>query len=72
MTAPAFDAALRDRVFEPALFDKRFGEEDGLRPVWSRSLIQRFGGSIRVENNLDRGCTFVMNLPAFDAERTIK
>jgi sensor histidine kinase regulating citrate/malate metabolism len=30
---------------------------------WTRSLIQRFGGNIRVENNPDRGCTLV-HLPA--------
>jgi signal transduction histidine kinase len=27
-------------------------------------LIQRFGGRIRVDNNPDRGCTFVVQLPS--------
>jgi signal transduction histidine kinase len=31
---------------------------------WTRSLIQRFGGSIHVENNPDRGCTFTVHLPS--------
>jgi signal transduction histidine kinase len=63
---PGIDPALRDKVFEPAFSTKGSAKKMGFGLWWTRSLVQRFGGSIRVENNPDRGCTFVMNLPAFD------
>ena len=30
---------------------------------WTKSLVQRFGGRISVNNNLDTGCTFNLKLP---------
>jgi signal transduction histidine kinase len=58
------DPALNDKVFEPAFSTKGSAKKMGFGLWWTRSLIQRFGGSIRVENNSDRGCTFVVQLPA--------
>jgi C4-dicarboxylate-specific signal transduction histidine kinase len=55
---------LRDKVFEPAFSTKGSAKKMGFGLWWTRSLIQRFGGSIRVENNPERGCTFILHLPA--------
>jgi signal transduction histidine kinase len=63
---PGIDPVLRDKVFEPAFSTKGSAKKMGFGLWWTRSLIQRFGGSIRVENTPERGCTFVMNLPALD------
>ena len=68
---PGIDPALRDKVFEPAFSTKGSAKNMGFGLWWTRSLIQRFGGSIRVENNPERGCTFVMNLPALDEADTL-
>jgi signal transduction histidine kinase len=61
---PGIDQALSDKVFEPAFSTKGSAKKMGFGLWWTRSLIQRFGGSIHVENNPDRGCTFVVQLPA--------
>ncbi len=60
---PGIDPALRDKVFEPDFSTKRSIKKLGFGLWWTRSLIQRFGGSIYVENNVERGCTFVIHLP---------
>jgi two-component system C4-dicarboxylate transport sensor histidine kinase DctB len=61
---PGIDTTLLDRVFEPAFSTKGSAKKMGFGLWWTRSLIHRFGGSIRVENNSDRGCTFVVLLPS--------
>jgi signal transduction histidine kinase len=61
---PGIDLAVLDRVFEPAFSTKGSAKKMGFGLWWTRSLIQRFGGSIRVENNPDRGCTFIVHLPS--------
>jgi signal transduction histidine kinase len=63
---PGIDPALHEKVFEPAFSTKGPAKNMGFGLWWTRSLIQRFGGSIRVENNPDRGCTFIVHLPPFD------
>ena len=63
---PGIDAALLDRVFDPAFSTKGSVKKMGFGLWWTRSLIQRFGGNIRVDNNPDRGCTFIMHLPSLE------
>jgi signal transduction histidine kinase/CheY-like chemotaxis protein len=50
------------RIFEP-FFTARVGGT-GLGLAVSHSIIQRHGGSIRVESELGRGSTFTVELPA--------
>jgi signal transduction histidine kinase len=63
---PGIDPPLLDRVFEPAFSTKGSAKKMGFGLWWTRSLIQRFGGRIRVENNPDRGCTFIVHLPSLE------
>ena len=63
---PGIDLPLLDRVFEPAFSTKASAKKMGFGLWWTRSLIQRFGGSIRVENNPDGGCTFTVQLPLLE------
>ena len=63
---PGVDAALLDKVFEPAFSTKASAKKLGFGLWWTRSLIQRFGGRISLENNPDRGCTFIIHLPPLE------
>ena len=63
---PGVDAALLDKVFEPAFSTKASAKKLGFGLWWTRSLIQRFGGRISLENNADRGCTFIIHLPPLE------
>jgi signal transduction histidine kinase len=63
---PGIDHDLRDKVFEPAFSTKGSAKKMGFGLWWTRSLIQRFGGTIRVDNNPDRGCTFIVQLPSLE------
>jgi GAF domain-containing protein len=63
---PGIDPALLDRVFDPAFSTKGSAKKMGFGLWWTRSLIQRFGGTIRVDNNPDRGCTFTVHLPPLE------
>lgn len=61
---PGIDAALRDKIFEPAFSTRGSAKRMGFGLWWTRSLVQRFGGTIHVDNNPDRGCTFTVHLPS--------
>ena len=63
---PGVDPALLDKVFEPAFSTKASAKKLGFGLWWTRSLIQRFGGRISIENNPDRGCTFIIHLPPLE------
>ena len=63
---PGVDAALLDKVFEPAFSTKGSAKKLGFGLWWTRSLIQRFGGTHSVDNNPDRGCTFIIHLPPLE------
>ena len=63
---PGIDLALHHKVFEPAFSTKGSAKKMGFGLWWTRSLIQRFGGTIGVENNPDRGCTFIVHLPSLE------
>ncbi len=63
---PGIDPSLRDKVFEPDFSTKKSAKKLGFGLWWTRSLIQRFGGSIYVENAVERGCTFIIHLPLLE------
>jgi signal transduction histidine kinase len=63
---PGIDPALRDRIFEPDFSTKKSAKKLGFGLWWTRSLIQRFGGNIQVENNVGGGCTFIFHLPPLE------
>src|SRR5205823_13497831 len=65
-TGPGIKIEDRSRIFTPF---ERLGAEQtgvegtGLGLALSKRLLEMMGGSIDFENNLDRGCTFWMELP---------
>jgi PAS domain S-box-containing protein len=62
-TGPGIDRALRERVFEPFFTTKEAGQGTGLGLTVCRSIIDRHGGSIRVDSASGGGCRFVVTIP---------
>jgi two-component system NtrC family sensor kinase len=52
------------RVFEPFFTTKDVGRGTGLGLPITARIIERFGGTIRIESELGKGATFVVALPA--------
>jgi two-component system sensor kinase FixL len=59
---PGMTVEQLDMVFKPFFTSKPHGL--GLGLSISRTIVLKHGGSIWAENNLDRGATFYINLPA--------
>lgn len=62
-TGPGVPLALRERVFEPFFTTKEVGHGTGLGLAVSRNIVERHGGSIRVDAPPGGGCRFVVILP---------
>jgi len=62
-TGPGITPAHVSRIFEPFFSTKRIGAGSGLGLSICRSIIDEFGGDIRVETELDKGTRFVVRLP---------
>ncbi|HZY40937.1 MAG TPA: GAF domain-containing sensor histidine kinase, partial [Anaerolineae bacterium] len=60
---PGVADGVRDKIFDPDFSTKRSAKKLGFGLWWTKSLVQRFGGRINVNNNLDAGCTFSVRLP---------
>ncbi|HMA19922.1 MAG TPA: ATP-binding protein, partial [Gemmatimonadaceae bacterium] len=69
-TGPGIPPALRERVFEPFFTSKKPGEGTGLGLTVCRTIIDRHGGSIRVDSPSDGGCRFVVTIPLQPVEAT--
>jgi signal transduction histidine kinase len=64
---PGIPAELRDRVFEPFFTTKPVGQGTGLGLSLSHGIIERHGGRIWVDSDLDVGTRFVVELPVAGA-----
>ncbi len=62
-TGPGIPLALRERVFDPFYTSKKPGEGTGLGLTVCRTIIDRHGGSIRIDSPPDGGCRFVVGIP---------
>ena len=55
---------IKDRIFEPLFTTKKSGEGMGLGLSIVQSIVERSNGSIDVQNNVNGGATFTIQLPA--------
>ncbi len=60
---PGVSIEHRDKIFEPDFSTKRSIKKLGFGLWWTKSWVQRFGGSIFVTDNAGPGCTFIVRLP---------
>ena len=67
---PGVPADFREKIFEPDFSTKRSVKKLGFGLWWTRSLIQRFGGTILVNNTAgaETGSTFIIHLPPASAK----
>jgi GAF domain-containing protein len=63
-SGPGVSAANRDKIFESDFSTKHSLKKMGFGLWWTKSLVQRCGGSIVVANTLEPGCTFIIRLPS--------
>ncbi|MEJ2688850.1 MAG: ATP-binding protein [Deltaproteobacteria bacterium] len=60
---PGIDPANLGRIFDPFFTTKEVGKGSGLGLFIVHDIIESHGGSIRVENRLGQGTTFIIWLP---------
>ena len=63
-TGPGISESVQDRIFEPFFTTKPTGS--GLGLAICRSIVDSHRGSIRAQNDPDRGATIIVELPATD------
>lgn len=62
-TGPGIPAEIRDKVFEPFFTTKKPGEGTGLGLAISRDIVEKYGGSITIEDAQERGAVLVVRIP---------
>ncbi len=65
---PGVPEAERERIFDAEYSTKRSPKKLGFGLWWARSLVQRFGGSLRLADT-ETGCAFVIRLPVLESEK---
>lgn len=60
---PGIPAEMRERIFDPEFSTKGSIKKLGFGLWWTKSLVQRFGGSIAVSDNAGGGSVFTVRLP---------
>lgn len=62
-TGPGIPPEIQKRIFEPFFTTKKEGHGTGLGLSMSKSIIEKFGGTIQFQNVEPHGCRFLIVLP---------
>jgi signal transduction histidine kinase len=62
-TGPGIPKDIQNKIFEAFFTTKKEGLGTGLGLSMSKSIVERFGGSIRFESELGKGAVFFITLP---------
>lgn len=60
---PGIPTELQERIFDLNFSTKRTTKRLGFGLWWTRTYIQRFGGTLQVESTPGQGATFIVRLP---------
>jgi len=71
-TGTGIPKEIRDKIFDPFFTTKDVGKGTGLGLSLVYEIVQKHGGSIRVESEVGRGSTFIVALPAEHAAQESK
>ena len=63
-TGPGIPPEIRDKVFEPFFTTKKPGEGTGLGLAISRDIVEKYGGSIAIEDAPGHGAILAVKIPA--------
>jgi signal transduction histidine kinase len=63
-TGPGIPVEIIESIFEPFFTTKEKGQGTGLGLSMSQSIIQKFGGEIRVQSKVGEGSQFTVRLPS--------
>jgi two-component system NtrC family sensor kinase len=63
-SGPGIPQEIQRRIFEPFFTTKKEGHGTGLGLSMSKSIIEKFGGTIEVQNAEPHGARFVISLPS--------
>jgi len=69
-TGRGMNEEIRKHLFEPFFTTKPIGEGTGLGLSVCHGILKTHGGKIEVESQMDRGTTFHIYLPFYDADMT--
>ncbi|WP_373998897.1 ATP-binding protein [Bdellovibrio bacteriovorus] len=67
-TGPGIPLEIQRRIFEPFFTTKKEGHGTGLGLSMSKSIIEKFGGTIQFQNVEPHGSCFTIELPRKDSE----
>lgn len=62
-TGPGIPEDIKEFIFDPFFTTKEEGKGTGLGLSMSRSVIERFGGSLSLREGREEGCEFIISLP---------
>lgn len=63
-TGPGIPVPIRDKVFEPFFTTKKPGEGTGLGLAISRDIVEKYGGTITIEDAPEHGAVLVVRIPS--------
>jgi len=67
---PGLSSDVIDNIFEPFYTTKKQGESMGLGLSILQSIIESYGGSIKVDRNVSCGAKFVIEIPPVENDRS--